>query len=361
MKWQWLSLVAVVLLGGFLYIASSPWLVWHTMMPQTEVSLAFSDGLPAGAEGLPSLMTNQTPQEFMSLRERWRYVVAHRSARAWWETIITLATRSVPLHPAALFYTAKWFEEPTLVMVTTDGTGVRIRADPVAEAYQTKSRLALPALPAADSLQVLLPGEALAALPEPLQEAWNSRLHANLGFTATKPAIIQELSRYDWIRIDIQGSLGAIGIIGANEAAGKQWEARSTAWVVDEDRFRRPLTQAFRLPDGTLGREVVAGLPSMVWPSPARGEAIGQARCLTPLPDKPLFWLCEQALTPPMVGSTHVLANYHWHPEGLPAAKKSDWQITIGKHFLTALPAVTALRAAGTNTTAAGILTTQGN
>lgn len=352
------ALVAAALAaGGVLYIASSPWLVWHSLSadaaPNQPIAAVFSAGLPAELVGLPAELASlplganhQAVEDFTSLRKRWRYGMAHRSAYAWQETIITLAIRGVPLHPAALFYTEQWFEEPTLVIATVDDTTVRLRAEAIRSAHQSTSRIVLPALPTAQALHVVLPGAVLTTLPTPLKEAWNSRLRGTLGFTATRPDIVRELSQYDQVVVSIAGDKSAIGIVGGAEAARRQWEERLTAWIVDEDRFRRPVTQAFRLPDGTLGRETVAGLPGMVWRQEAEGS------CRAPLPEKPAVWVCQRS-------GEHMLANHPWHSDDISFPLQPRWEIAMGHTFLKALPAVSALRAAGTTTTAAVVLSTQ--
>ncbi len=107
-----------------------------------------------------------------------------------------------------------------------------------------------------EELLVALHSKVLSVIPEELRRGWNNSILAKLGFVETKPDIINYLGRINSrIIIDITEENATIA------AVDKSGDFVSTAkdWVQQEERHTRPRRRAFRLPDGTLGYEMVPG------------------------------------------------------------------------------------------------------
>lgn len=333
MGWsRWGGIVAGILGAVFVYIASSPWLVWYSQPPAPHRLLVFSQAIPTAIIG-------ETSQDFTSVFKRWKYVIAHSSGPAWLATVKTLALKPVPVQPAALLYAEDWFDEPTIVMATRQGSDIKF----IAQQTDSPHPNPLPSLPTTHSVSLAVPGSALAGLPQPLQDTWNELLRARLGFTATAPDIISTIAGYSRVVIEVNDAGTHVGIVAGEAGEAERWAKMAEGWVVDEDRFRRPVTQAFRLPDRTVGHEIVAGLPGAVW-----GDA-SDAACRTPLPEKPALWLCQTR-------DQHILANHYWSG-GRGLVTGLEWEMAMGPEFLTALPDIQTLHAWGSDGTAAGVIT----
>lgn len=325
----------------FLYVASSPWLVWYTLPDSDHKLVIFSPHIPA----LPDFAQ---AQYFTSLPERLLYVAKISSLDDWQEAVVTLAVGRVPLNPVGLMASPRWFGEPVLITAMGKGKQIRLLAGP--------RRMGRVDLPMVEDALLEVPGTAFAppagwgfgeprlVLPsQALHDAWNRRLYEALGFTATAPDILEELSTYDRVFMAIKGQESAVGMVSESAEQQKRWKAASEAWVVEEDRFRRPRENTFRLPDRSLGRETLAGLPREIF---TRDAALN---CDKPLPDAPVFYSCQ-------AGDTLALANYAWLAPVVQQQTSDEWRISMGPEFLTAVPGVLRVVLQGDNTSAAGVV-----
>lgn len=339
MQWQVASSLMGAALAGavFVYMASSPWLLWYTVPASAQTLLVFS-------EAVPRALVGEGAQYFTALPSRWRYVATHRSWPAWRATAAILVASPVPLHPAALLYTEQWFETPTIIMATSGGNSLRLLAQPLATFNQAiPERIRVPTT-AHPPLSMAVPGAALSMVPWPLKGAWNDLIREHLGFTATKPDILKELAQYERVLINMSSeSAAAVGISTPDAVAQQRWREMAESWVITEDRFRRPVKQVFRLPDGTRGREVAAGLPGAVWNNEPNGA------CRTPLPNKPQLWTCDHE-------SLHILATYPWQPDTAKVALELPWHVILGSDFMASLPGISTLTAGGSDTRAAAVI-----
>lgn len=327
--------VAALGIGGAIFVsfASSPWLTWHSRPLGNHHFFIFSKAVPQSLAG-------ETAEYFTTWPARWVYVYQHSSWQAWGRALRSLALERVPVKPAALLSTTTWFDEPVTLMATAFGASVRVvaitenaeaapfsRSD-VDSSGETGSFLLTPLQH--PTLVLDIPGTALGMLPTRLTESWNDLLRQRLDLTATRPDILAALAQYSHVLVTISDPGVSVGIMSRDSDERARWQALREAWAVDEDRFRRPVNQAFRLPDGTLGREKVAGLPGQVWGTQQSGV------CRSPLPEKPALWACD-------IDAASVLASYAWQPDRPTVSDGSHWEMRLGEEFLKVLPEVTAI------------------
>lgn len=307
--------IVVVLMGlAAGCFLSSPWLTWH-LLPTGSSRIVIDDDFPPvtwlQTQIVPSLAEDH--EIFIgSAWDRVAYVTDHWSGPAALEALQTISWRRVPLRPVAIGELPHTFETPLFFAAVRQDTIVRILAAPRLEQLAQQPSLVMPSA-APDATAVLsLPGSALRTLPTSLESSWDALFHQKLHFLKTKPAIFTQLAAADHAVVLLQGDNLALGF-----QPGSQDMARLLNELVqNEERYTRPLEQAFRLPDGTIGRELVPGLPGDVF---RERDATG---CRAPLEGKTTLWLCERE-------GMVILATDQSLAHQLPEANAAQWQMYV--------------------------------
>lgn len=183
---------------------------------------------------------------------------------------------------------------------------------------------------APDAIALVVPGSILKQLPRSLVLAWNSLLRQKFGFIKTKPDIMEELSDYSTVLLGVQGKTVTVGV--ADAQAITTFASTVQRWSEDEDRYNRPVKRAFRLPDGSLGYELVPGPSRLVF----QPDSVAAA-CLEPIAGRATVTLCHHD-NRLVVATAREQAQLGLQPAAwTPGA-------TIGQHWLTTLPGVSLIR-----------------
>lgn len=183
---------------------------------------------------------------------------------------------------------------------------------------------------APDAIALVVPGSTLKQLPSSLILGWNSLLRQKLGFIKTKPDIMEELSHYSTVLLAVQGKTATVGV--ADAQAITTFASTVQRWSEDESRYNRPVKRAFRLPDGSLGYELVPGPPQLVF----QPDSVAAA-CLEPIAGRATVTLCHH-------NNRLVVATAR--EQALLYLRPAAWTpgATIGQRWLTALPGVSLIR-----------------
>lgn len=321
------------LLGGSIFIAllgllavgflSSPWLTWY-LLPAGTVRVVVDDDFPHAAalhQRFSGVLAEQ-PNIFVgSAWDRLAYAYDHWSSAAALEALTTVSRRQAPLRPVIIGELPNTLDTSFFFAAVRQGSTIRFLAAPHLNQLADQPPLLVPSSLPADANAILsVPGSALAVLPPALQASWDALLHQKLHFTHTKPEIFRHLMTADRVVILMRGDDLALGI-----APAEQGEAAPLhRWVQDEERYSRPHEQAFRLPDGTIGRELVPGLAGDVFREP---DATG---CRAPLEGKTTLWLCERA-------GMVLLATDQSLAQQLPVAAPVQWLVQLHEAALQAI------------------------
>lgn len=142
-----------------------------------------------------------------------------------------------------------------------------------------------PPLPANDSLSFNLSGPTLQLISSQFDSQLDKVLTAKLGLTRTNPKIMALLAAQQTASLALSGQEASIAIIGDPMAL----HSAITTWLINEEAYSRPQPSAFKLPDGTLGYELVKGDPQSVLSAP------DQTGCQSPTTDTVQLWLCQDA------------------------------------------------------------------
>lgn len=138
-----------------------------------------------------------------------------------------------------------------------------------------------------ETMFVALPSAFLAHIPVDIQEKLQDTVKVNLSLTKSRPDIINSLQQakaFTYLEGEFEGQ-AALGVI---EDTGTSFMQAVKGWIALERGYLSPVTQAFRLPDGTIGHEYI--------PSPTVGDGFSQpgldACSISYIDGKPM-WLCH--------------------------------------------------------------------
>ncbi len=104
-------------------------------------------------------------------------------------------------------------------------------------------------------LQVSLPSDILSYIPESQLNLWQPKLESSFDFIKTHPSFVNELKRHTMFTVMMSDRAASLGVVGQPQL----FTDAVSQWLSQEDAYYRPRKQAFRLPDGGLGYEVVPG------------------------------------------------------------------------------------------------------
>lgn len=140
-----------------------------------------------------------------------------------------------------------------------------------------------PPLPANDFLSFNLSGPTLQLISSQFDSQLDKVLTAKLGLTRTNPKIMALLAAQQTASLALSGQDASIAMMGDPASL----RASVAAWLSNEEAYSRPQKSAFKLPDGTLGYELIKGpLQTVLSPPDAEG-------CEAPSTPTVNLWLCR--------------------------------------------------------------------
>jgi hypothetical protein len=205
-----------------------------------------------------------------------------------------------------------WYRQPLAAAVTADGSEVTILTAPDIEHLPSKT---VPAgFPAAAEMSFTLPGAPLAGLPPDVSAEWNALLVLRLGFKHTAPHLIGPAAGRDSVFLSITETGAAFGATGSTQSLKDTLQEALAA----EEAYLRPQERAFRLPDGTIGREVVPG-EERETTSPAPGS-------------------CTEAAALAVCTNGSAVAIGTTADRARQALEPGPWHVRLGEKYLRGLP-----------------------
>jgi hypothetical protein len=221
-----------------------------------------------------------------------------------------------------------WYDQPFSAVAIEADNEIEIRyagrgASVIAADYPA------PPFPPENQLTAVLPGIIINDLPEQLKNGWNTLIISRLHLEQSQPDIFKAAAQHNNILVSIQGDQAVIAVQGGK---GKFINGFIES-IKAEEAYRRPERRAFRLPDGTIGYEMIAGQEQEITP-PAAGACTAAGALI----------LCAGEKTA-AVGTEETITRAALAPAG--------WHIRVGARYLheAALP-LHAVVAAGDGKTA---------
>jgi hypothetical protein len=186
-------------------------------------------------------------------------------------------------------------------------------ADELGQASQATAGQTASRVPEQGEIALAVPGSALGNLPPEILREWNALLHSRLNFIHTAPDILAAASGQELVSLYLGEKGASLGVRGAPNA----FLTATNKAIVAEEAYRRPEPRAFRLPDGTIGRELVPG-EERETTAPQEGSCaetgIGVVVC--------------RSGNAAAIGSGQDLA--------LNSLKSAPWHILVGENYLKA-------------------------
>ncbi|HBE90273.1 MAG TPA: hypothetical protein DDW41_03635 [Candidatus Andersenbacteria bacterium] len=182
--------------------------------------------------------------------------------------------------------------------------------------------IARPSLPSSeDYLSLNLSGATIQLITNQFNAQWNDIIQSKLGLSKTKPPITALLAAQQTISLTLSGAEASIAIIGDPTAL----KTTLSNWLSNEEAFSRPQKSAFKLPDGTIGYELVKGELQTVLSDP------DQEGCQAPVTASVTLWLCQnnQGIS---FGTGRSLAQ-----QALTNINPNHNSISIGRQYLSQL------------------------
>jgi hypothetical protein len=176
-----------------------------------------------------------------------------------------------------------------------------------------------PSLPAnEDFLSLNLSGTTIQSMINQFNAQWDDVIQSKLGLSKTKPPITALLAAQQTVSLTLSGAEASIAIIGDPTAL----KTTLSNWLSNEEAFSRPQKSAFKLPDGTIGYELVKGELQTVLSDP------DQEGCQAPITASVTLWLCQnsQGIS---LGTGHSLAQ-----QALANINPNHNSISIGRQYL---------------------------
>jgi hypothetical protein len=216
-----------------------------------------------------------------------------------------------------------WYHQPIAAVAAARGSEITIVAAESLEGTRSTKPTTY-SVPPADFLSAALPGKSLQELPNNLTHAWNNLVSKELGFRFTEPGLVPLVTSQDSILI----TTGPSEVTLAGWGKAEELIHGLLKAIQAEESYHRPVRQAFRLPDGTIGFEMVAGEENEI-PRPAVGE-------------------CTSALDLTVCRSETAASISTSREKAQVALNSPVWHVQIGERYLKqttlSLSALTATR-----------------
>lgn len=315
------------------FFLTSPWLTWQ-LLPDAPIKVVvdtsegaakiLADSLLAGAsevsvhqgsalDRLKYVALKLNPFNFAPGVTQWPSLgaVAWANLRQAGHRMIF---ERVPLYPdviAAAEPNAIFASEPLTLIGKSHQGKVRFRVA-ASLAADTRNPWRPRAEPSAGvTLDITVPGNLFLALPMSLRVGWNDLLWRRLHLTAIRPDIASYISQFKTVHINLTSAEVTLGVRGAPDA----FTETIKTWWQDNERNGRPTQRSFRLPDGTLGRELVPGEPRPLFmPVDSSCQADGEA--------EDDFWLCQK-------GNQAILSSAEAKARLTDIASTDTWRVAV--------------------------------
>ncbi len=244
------------------------------------------------------------------------------------ETYRKLYSRQFPYQPAVIAVNKSDALSPGIILDAALIGVATNRGQEIKFAFaQTLSDLPVfsitsPPLPAGDDyLSLNLSGTNIQSIVAQFNLKWDDLLSTKLGLIKTKPALTALLASQQTVSLTISGSNISIAMIGEPNTL----KNTISHWLSNEEAFSRPQKNAFKLPDGTLGYELVKGPLLSVLSEP------DQTGCQAPASPNVKLWLCQSSQGVSF-GTSQSSAQ-----QALSAINPSQQAISIGRQYLSKL------------------------
>ena len=172
------------------------------------------------------------------------------------KSVQTFFSRDLPHSPAIIASARTQDDAKALILAPERNRRNRVQGAiaPSVDEIDLNSAASLPLPTGEHELTLTLPREQIKALPEDLINQVRQRVYAQFHFTHTSPAIFDLPA--DTVALAVQLGDGlSLTLKGDTNALTH----RLQGWFRQEERYLRPQQQAFRLPDGGIGYELVPG------------------------------------------------------------------------------------------------------
>lgn len=332
-RWIGLSIGMVFVIGVVAVFISSPWLSWHLLGGETKVIITdetVSSKLAQQPE-MRELLRRPDHVIFVDgIIQRIEYNIRHWSWSKSWAALKTIALSPVPIQPALIAQFRVANESVFMTGVRDNNALNLVTSSSLDQLGQAPFIISInndELSQSSDVIKIDVPGVALDFLPMNVRNEWNKKLLAVLHFNNTKPDIMGELDKHGQVIIRIDGDGAAIGIEGTDEEKAS-FTKKIRSWLQDEERYGRPVRRAFKLPDGTLGYELVPGEVKPVL------QTDGDGKCLTPLDDKSALWVCGG-----IAGTSHQVTQN--------MVRQLDWQVQLKGKSIDYLSGINMILAGG--------------
>lgn len=219
-------------------------------------------------------------------------------------------------------------EQSVIIISPSDSTLEKTRSTETEETPQI----------AHDQISLSVAGALLRSVPTDLKTSWDAKIIENFGFKKVKAAISSEIETAAKSMLYLTASEAGI----ATQEAPASLAAHLTHFLQQEEAYQRPVAQAFKLPDGTIGYERVPGQLKDVY------ETIADERgCHKPLEERTTLWFCQQDNRLALATSRELAVQL------LETIRQDKWHVAIGASRLQALelPAPISIAVTGTDTT----------
>lgn len=179
--------------------------------------------------------------------------------------------------------------------------------------------IASPSLPANENyLSLNLSGSTIQSMVNQFNADWDDVIRSKLGLTQTKPPITALLAAQQTASLTLSGNDASIALIGDPAAL----KTAISGWLSNEEAFSRPQKSAFKLPDGTMGYELVKGQLQPVLSDP------DQEGCQAPITPVVNLWLCQDSR------GVALSTKRHLAQQALTSIDPNHHSISVGRQYL---------------------------
>lgn len=261
-------------------------------------------GWHVGRIGLAVVASDTTPDQPSAAKLIWN--VSRR--------IITPGTQA----PLALLEANKagipWYQERLAARIMAQRNEITIITAPDIQTALSLTPGAAAWPQQNEGIVLTLPGRFLGSLPGNLLPEWNRAMMKQLGFKNTEPHLLNNAAEHTLVTIESGEAWTAIAVNGNPTS----FINRATEAIAAEESFHRLERRAFRLPDDTIGFELIPGTIQPP-PDPENGscqETIG-------------LWLCREQNQAALATSQKAAEN---------AAHQTTWRVRLSSQYVDGLP-----------------------
>lgn len=246
---------------------------------------------------------------------------------ALWQTFAKLNSRQYPYQPAVVAVNKSEYFAHSITPMAIVGVSVNRGQEVKFVSAKTLADIPVfsitsPALPAnEDYLSLNLSGSTIQSIITQFNADWDDVIRSKLSLTQTKPAITALLAAQQTASLTLSGNDASIAMMGDPAAL----KTAINNWLSNEEAFSRPQKSAFKLPDGTMGYELVKGQLQAVLSDP------DQEGCQAPVTPVVNLWLCQNSR------GVALSTQRHLAQQALSGIDPNHHSISIGRQYLSQL------------------------